>query len=254
MAASASKPNNKLGKPVLVGPYRSRARNRIYRVGIELEGGWDKLPEGVSGLERDGSIRFDSLAERVPAYVGELPSPGNGMAVQLWPQWLKNCYPHAVNPTGGMHVHMQPVTALTYQRLMDPRYPATVVQAFKEWAKKEGFPAGHHFWERLAGKSRYCQHLYYPDDQIKKQDKDFNQERQGHRYTVIHYCYARYGTVECRLLPMMQEHKQAERAVRELIEVTNAFLLATAKREHKFIEKVMAPGDGAVIEEVRLRV
>ena len=244
--------SSKLGKPVVVNPFKAKARNRVYRVGIELEGGWDKLPPDVSGLVHDGSVRFDSLVERVPPLIGELPSPALDM--KTWPSWLKKNYPSGTNASCGMHVHMQPVTALTYQRLMDARYPATVVQAFKEWAKKENFPADDAFWQRLAGKSRYCQHLFYPDDQIKKVDKDHNQERPGHRYTVIHYCYARYGTVECRLLPMMRDAAQAERAIRELIDVTNAFLLATAKREHKFVEEFVAGNEGGVVEEVRLRV
>lgn len=247
-----AKISTKFGKPVVVNPFRAKARNRIYRVGIELEGGWEKLPKDVSGLVHDGSVRFDSLQERVPAYIGELPSPALDM--KTWPSWLKEKYPSGVNRTCGMHVHMQPMTALTYQRLMDNRYPATVVQAFKEWAKKEGFSEDHHFYERLAGRSRYCQHLFYPDDQIKKVDKDHNQERPGHRYTVIHYCYARYGTIECRLLPMMRDAAQAERAIRELLDVTNAFLLATAKREHKFTEDFVAVETGGVNEEVRLRV
>lgn len=241
---------SKLGKPVLIDLYRDKARNRIHRIGIELEGGWDKLPRGVSGLVGDSSVQFGELLR--PAYIGELPSPP--LDIKTWPSWLRDNYAPHSNATCGMHVHMQPLTALTYQRLMDPRYPATIVAAFKAWAKKEGFPEDHHFWPRLAGKSRYCQHKFYADEQISKKEKQFNQEQFGNRYTVIHYAYARFGTVECRLLPMMADVAQATRAIQELLDVTNAFLLATAKKEPRVGIQVQVDRADITREETRVRV
>ena len=240
----------KFGKPVLIDAHREKARNRIHRIGIELEGGWDKLPKGVSGLVGDSSVQFEQLTR--PPFVGELPSPPLDM--KTWPSWLKDNYSQHVNTTCGMHVHMQPLTALTYQRLMDPRYPATIVVEFKKWAKREGFAAEHHFWGRLAGQSRYCQHKFYADEQISKAEKGFNQEQFGHRYTVIHYAYRRFGTVECRLLPMMTDAAQAQRAIQELLDVTNAFLLATAKKEPRVGVQVQVEREEVTREETRVRV
>lgn len=209
---------------------KGRKRNWILRLGVELEGAWNALPKGVTGLQRDGSL--DPLHQKNPTLrVGELPSPPYDQpSIE---QWMRLSYPHIVDEHCGMHVHMSFKTALTYQRLLCPEYDATVVEGFKKWAKAEGFPKDHHIWPRLNGESRYCQHVFYGDMQVTVQGKDYDQRRPGHRYTVINRCYQR-GTMECRLLPMFETSDQAIRALRELIFLTNAFLLATAKRETKY--------------------
>lgn len=210
--------------PLDIDKARQRARNRIYRVGLELEGGWNKLPAGTR-LVHDGSVRF-----AIPInHVGEMPSPVLDVVKDsptFWQTWLRTNYPHHVNETCGLHVHLSFKTAFAYNRLMTAQYPATVVEEFKKWAKAEALSGEHPIWSRLMDKSRFCQHTFDADRQVINRDKDHNQERNGHRYTVINYCYSRYSTIECRLLPMMGNIDQAIRAVQELLDVTNAFLLA----------------------------
>lgn len=219
-------------KPLDIDQARTKARNRIYRVGLELEGGWDKLPPGTR-LVRDGSVRFP-----VPiAHVGEMPSGILDVSKDsptYWATWLTKNYPQHTNETCGMHVHMSFKTAFAYNRLMTVQYPATVVEEFRKWAKVLGMPNTHPIWPRLWGESRYCQFKFDADRQVQNRDKDHNQERPGHRYTVINYCYSRYSTLECRLLPMMGNAKQAAQAIQELLDITNAFLLALpVRREPK---------------------
>lgn len=224
--------SEKLGSPLDIDRFRGKHRNRVYRVGIELEGGWTKLPLGVRALQHDGSIgqgaplvcpSGDSLT------VGELPS--SPLTLEEWSKWLKKHYPQVVNHTCGMHVHLSFRTALTYSRLMCPEYPGTVINEITKWAKKEALPKEHCIWSRLKGKSVYCQHVYSADEQVRTTTKDHNRERAGHRYTVINYCWARVSTLECRLLPMMDNVDRAERLIQEYIDITNAFLMATGKRE-----------------------
>jgi hypothetical protein len=222
-----------------------RIRNRIYRIGVELEGAWEKLPRGTQ-LTRDGSL--DPLQNRladgfmgpdgkVVGYkVGELPSPP--LELGSWETWMRTFYPHRVGPECGLHVHMSFVSAFTYMRVMRPNYPSTVLDYVTQWAKKEGLDPAHPLWPRLEGKSRYCQHKFFADSQVATPSKDFNQDRDGHRYTVINYPFVRNQTVECRLRPMFATVEQAISAIQNLLNVTNAYLVATASREPKIQQKV----------------
>lgn len=211
-----------------------KARNRVYRVGIELEGGWVTLPKGTN-VERDGSVRFRDVAAERLAHIGELPSPP--LEVSQYPNWMKAYYPVATNETCGMHVHMSFKSAFTYQQLMTPKYPATIIEYMVRWAKKSNLESGHPLWPRLAGLSEYCQTLFQADEQASATTKGFDHHSNGHRYTVINYCWSRYNTLECRLLPMMKTVDVGIAAVQEIINITNAFLVASAKREKRVVAK-----------------
>lgn len=224
-------------QPIDLTNYLSRPiRNRVYRIGVELEGGWSKLPPGCSdsSIQRDSSVRFTE-AEAVTGklkYSGEMPSPILDPEAEEFPQWLKQMYPTMINLTCGMHVHMSFRNALIYQRLMVEEYPFTVAVELVKWAQRQSnFPLKHHIWDRLAGRNEFCRLEFHPDKQASVTRKDFDHHREGHRYTAIHYCFGRTGTVECRLLPMMETVDQALDAIRMLLKITSAFLVATAKRE-----------------------
>lgn len=253
----------KLGKPLDIEEILLKGcRNRVHLVGVELEGGWKRLPAGTN-LTHDGSVgglngltlvqaqqmlilaqkgasqwtpaekveytRLVSLVNSLK--IGELPSPP--MAPEKVPIWLAAFYPSHINNTCGMHAHLSFKKTLTYDKLMDPRYPATVVDQFVRWAKKEKLPDDHPIWPRLKDENRYCRHAFYPDLQAAMKDKSHNMNGPGNRYTVINYCHQLRGTLECRLLPMFDGAQQAVRAINHLILVTNAFLLAVRGRETK---------------------
>ena len=198
-------------------------RNRIYRIGIELEGGWDKLPAGIAKLDHDGSVVGLPISK-----VGEIPSPP--LEVEEFEKWVRANYPNHVNETCGMHVHLSFKSALTYQRLMNPSYPATIVAYVGKWGKK-ALPDNHCLWERLDGRSEFCKLQYYAEQQVVQAEKDRDRQRVGNRYTIINYCWARTTTLECRLLPMMPNADTAIEAIRELLNITNSYLVATAKKE-----------------------
>lgn len=230
-----------------------RARNRVAMLGIELEGGWKKAPEGVSP-NHDGSVRFPEQAVvNGLRYVGEIPSPP--LPPRDLENWMKRYYPPFVNETCGMHVHMSfGANALAYTRLMAEAYPFTVVEYFIRWAKEQGLRDSHPIWERLSGNSRYCQHVYAADLQVMNNRKDFDQQRPGHRYTVINYNYGRTRTVECRLLPMMETVDLAISAVKHLVRVTNGFLLSTRTVDRKVRIKLHDDGVSNVREVVKVIV
>lgn len=239
---------SELGPALSIDAFREKAKNRIYRIGIELEGGWIKLPPGVRQLQHDGSVQIERGIGEPQFQTGELAI--GPLELSEWQKWLKTHYPQKVNQTCGMHVHLQTSNSLAYSRLLDARYPGTVIEYFKRWSTREGLAKDHPIWPRLRGKSIYCQHLYMGEEQIRNTQKDHDRARPGHRYTVINYCHGRYGTVECRLLPMMQTVEQAERAIQEYIDITNAFLRASRKKESRF--SVCAEADAGIVDDVEI--
>jgi hypothetical protein len=206
-----------------------KAKQRIYLVGVELEGGWRKPPANHV-VQRDGSVSFPAPAsaaeqKKYPALIGEVPSAP--MQPKDMEKWVLESYPIAVNDTCGMHLHMSFRSALTYQRLMVEEYPATVIEYVRRWAETKDFPKTHPIWSRLGGKSEYCQHVFCPDEQALAQLKRYDHHEKGHRYTAVNYRYGRRdgSTVEIRLLPMFEAATTAVEALKLLMKITNAFLV-----------------------------
>lgn len=223
------------GDPIDLSPWlkgEKKARNRTNLVGVELEGGWDEPPRG-NNIIRDGSVR--GLRND---FTGEIPSPA--LTIDQMRVWLEKCYPTSVNHTCGFHIHLSFKDALCYQRLMDNRFPATILAEFRKWGDEMQISEDHPLWNRLTNGTAHCRHTFDPDGQVTNTEKDYNQERPGNRYSVINYCWGRYQTVECRVLPMFATHQIAFEAVCHYIKIANAFLVAVAKREEKVLTNVVA--------------
>lgn len=208
-----------------------RPRNRIALIGVELEGGWDILPKGLrrEDFVRDGSL--DPFQRKFPTtFVSELPSPP--LEHDAMVEWMRANWPQQMDETCGMHVHLSFKTALAYSKVVREEYPGTILKYLYQWAEQEKIDKSNPIWARLDGKSPYCQHQFFGDDQIRNTRKDFDKVRRGHRYTVINYCWGRnMPTAECRLLPMFSDVEVGIRAMQQVVEITNKFLAATAKRE-----------------------
>lgn len=226
-------------EPVVVKPLDlttrlGKVRNRIDLVGIELEGGWRVFPKGERWEEDMSAFRKPSLedikeCDRLGVtHYGELPSK-TMYPLQILP-WLKRCYPIHVNDTCGMHIHMSFKSLKHYSRLMVEEYPATVKYYVGLWAKEIGLPPEHCLWERINGKNEYCHDAFWPDLQIAAR-KDHDRKRKGNRYTDINYSYTSHKTIECRLLPMMQDAETGYSGLKLVMDVTNACLSALADIE-----------------------
>lgn len=205
-------------------------RNRVAQVGVELEGGWTTIPKGLRREDfiRDGSL--DPLQRAHPeAMVNELPSPP--LEPDAMAKWMRANWPQIIDETCGMHVHVSFKTSLAYSKVVREEYPGTIVEYFKRWAENERIPKSNPIWPRLEGKSTYCQHMFFGDLQIANTRKDHDKVRKGHRYTVVNFCWGRgIPTAECRLLPMFEDVEQGIRAMREVVNITNRFLAATARQ------------------------
>lgn len=210
------------------------AKNRVVKIGIELEGAWKSLPPDCS-IENDASV-FKGHKPKDYPYIGEIPiGPWQPAAIV---KSLKRYYPHKTDYTCGMHVHMSFTVLRHYLALMVPEYQETMIDYLKAWAMKEGFPPGHHIYDRLSGKSIYCQKKFWPIEQANNKKKEYDQQKTGHRYTIINYC-GRWNTVEVRVLPMMDTPEQAVRAIKLVKDITNACLIKLGKfKEEKIVGKI----------------
>lgn len=252
--------SEKLGPFLNIDRFLGKAKDRVNMVGVELEGGWIKLPPDRKAVDHDGSVfrpGFNPVDFEITSklrYSGEIPLPP--LAIREFPSVMKVNYPAYVDASCGMHVHLSTKHAFAYQRLMVNKpfsYPGTIVEYMKRWAASQKLPKAHPIWERLAGNNEYCQHLFHADEQAKKADKGFNHHGDGHRYTVISYCWGRLKTLECRLLPMMTTADQGVAAVQEIINITNAFLAASKEKEPRLKSTVSSSGeDDEVIVERRI--
>jgi len=137
-----------------------------------------------------------------------------------------------------MHVHMSFKLASHYSSLMTIEYQNTMIEYLSRWGRGMNFPDTHPIWPRLAGKNKYCQLKFWPDKQAVVHRKDYNQDKPGHRYTAINYCHGLNGngTLEVRVLPMMDTVDQAISAVKCVLDVTNASLVALARKNKKIAD------------------
>lgn len=271
--------------------FLGKARNFIELAGVELEGGWTSLPPGANivhdgsvqvpqpastngaslsyARERQRNVdafnagnisrtiytaraREIDVRERVANVywqTGELPSeprPTHEIAT-----WMRAYYPQHVNDTCGLHVHMSFKSVLHYQRLMTPAFMWSIVNYVRKWAETEGLPKTHPIWPRLEGKSRYCKLQFHADLQSQQRAKDHDQQRPGNRYTAINYCFSVHQTIECRLLPMMEGADLGIRAVQNIFDITNAFLVGSREKEQALKTELKADAANARYDEHR---
>lgn len=226
--------------------------NRVARVGVELEGAWKEVPSNVN-LEVDNSVCRGNrqVVLLTYPYIGELPI--GPMVVASIPKQIRKYYPHYVDHTCGMHIHMSFETLRYYNWLMVPEYQETIIEYLTRWAKEQGFSDKHYIYNRLSGQNVFCQKKFWPDEQAQHKEKDHDQARHGHRYTIVHYC-GRNRTVEVRVLPMMNTPAQAILAINKVIDITNACLIKLANKNPKFKGSLELPEGGTYEEFVETQI
>ena len=214
--------------------YLGKVRSRIDLIGVELEGGWGHglFPKNER-FEKDASVFHDrTIIQRAKvkslriSHMGELPS--QPMMPIAMPMWMKKCYPQMVDDTCGLHIHMSFHTKVHYSLLMIPEFQKTMIVYLKDWANEEKLPEKHPIWSRLNGANEYCNHEFYADLQVVEGKKDYDHFRKGNRYTAVAYRGGK--TIECRILPMFETVDQSIRALKKVMDVTNACLVKVAEK------------------------
>lgn len=184
---------------------------RIKAIGVELEGGWDERPE--ARMIGDGSI---DMSRDTAHYIGELPSPPYGTTRGLF-NWMERNYPHHVNSSCGMHVHISFKSDNSYIRAMDKVFFDYIQRELLTWGNVYGVK-NKEFFKRLEGGNTYCKPTYNPMGQVSYTDKGPN------RYSMLNYCYERYQTIELRVLPAFKEFTTAKAAIEAYLGLVEAWL------------------------------
>lgn len=159
--------------------------------------------------------------------------------------WVRSCYPHKVNHTCGLHVHMSFYHRLNYSRLMTPDFGKDMISALREFGTAEGIPQDHMFWNRLNPSHpwtlQHCDHTYLGDGQVNVKSKDYHSRGTKYsRYTAINYPEAQHHTVEVRILPMFEDVEVALKAIWFIIDRTNGFLGKVRQKERSYKVSVSA--------------
>jgi hypothetical protein len=250
------------GKVVKLDHLFGKVKNRVARVGVEIEGAWEqkknrKFPQ--PGLVRDGSV-FKSKGDPGPGAYGLTRNDMPGFLVgelSLGPmvpiglkRVLRKWWPDQFDESCGLHLHMSFETTLRYITLANkPDYQETICHYLGGWATEEGISKDHSIWARLKGESVYCQKKFWPSEQMFCPRKDHDQVRKGHRYTVVNYSWQRFKTVEVRVLPMMINPDVSYRALNRIIDVTNAYLLRAEKTRKLKVDGKLELDNGDIYEE-----
>jgi hypothetical protein len=201
----------------------------VHRLGIELEGGWDKIMPDVC-IGRDGSVHVTAN------HYGELPSP------PLYPfrfeKWLRAHHPTAVNDSCGMHVHVSVRSPLDYNRLMRRKFYNRFLAEAETLGRTLALPESHLFWLRLRGANNYCARRFAPEEQYKAKSKGL-----ADRYTHLNFCWSLHGTMECRLFPAFSDPEHSTAAVRWLLHLVESYL-SEFPAEKVHITKIFTPRAG----------
>ncbi len=245
--------------------HRKFAQNGfIDKVGIELEGGGWRKGRSTPGWKHDGSVRSSlghgsSGCDCDPdddcgcdSYDGEGQNDAGEVVskpFQTWHwtrRWLLREWPQNVDRTCGLHVHTSFVQPEHYTALMHPEFWKFFQKRIgmfikrNHGAQKNGRTyALFQLKSRFVGDNSYCQSKFTARNQFVSG---------GDRYTQLNYCYYKYNTLECRLLPMFSERaggvRMAAKAIRYLLNTYEIYL-----RRFDFEKLSFEGDDGLAYEE-----
>lgn len=224
-------------------PFRMMLPRRIIDlVGIELEGGWETMPE-LCVLARERRPCEDPQCERcMPHRAGDPNRGGNNwtryksghvpdaayhadgsvsfnrpglsltgeivsapLKVRQVKAWGKRWWPEAINKSCGLHVHMSFLVPVAHVAGLIADHGEWFDQTFRERMAVVGhrLGLGGNFRDRLEGQNTYC----LPGIACNSSD----------RYRQVNLASAwKHKTVECRLLPAI---KDAETGVKAILAV-----------------------------------
>lgn len=206
--------------------------NFIKRIGLEMEGGWNRRP--LCEVIRDGSV--DVRAE----IVGEVCSPPYHKPENA-EAWIRKHHPTVVNQSCGFHIHVS-VEAGLYMRLMTREFYGYFIEAYRVWGNTAFQIAvtdnAARFWERMTGRNRYCTDQWEPDRQATVVNRQSN--TWDTRYAHLNFCWARHGTLESRLLPMFSDPTLTVSGMHKFLDIVNTWLEQSLQRPEDDLSTAVA--------------
>lgn len=194
----------------------------INKIGVELEGGWDKHPN--LRTKPDGSVNVEAN------YIGEIDMPPYRPTEFPWEVektgFFAN-YPTAVNDTCGMHVHFSFTHPSLYESCVTKEFGTWLLTGLETWGKSHRIKS-QRFYDRIHSKNRYCRNMYYAMYQL-----GVRGSHTGERYSAVNYCLAQHGTMEIRVLPMFKSKEIARKAIVELVRLVTIWVDAQRPRDRK---------------------
>lgn len=226
----------------------------IDKVGVELEGGWNRLFVPKTHIIYDMSVGNKPWGPPSPfpsakpcscgdgckttcCHWGEIPSPALPFKDAL--QWTADHYPDGANLSCGLHVHVSLKSDILYAMLVSKNFFDSFLFAVEKWGKSEKLPKDHPFWERLLKKydahapdatttiARFCNRGFSPFKQIGMVHKD------DARRSPLNYCHKMHGTIECRLFPAFDKVEQALSAIEFYVTFCDKWLQEQFSKETK---------------------
>ncbi len=218
----------------------------INKVGLEVEGNWKGTP-GVSPfnfpLKRDISVH--RIGDH--AHYGEAATPDPIRPEEIEP-WLVKHWPSAAGEDCGLHCHISVVDPnLNYARLQNRAFFDRLLKDLEAWGKINIPNMQDIFWFRLGHhgegqKNRFCSRKFEPFKQMKLKDKSDNVRR-----SMLNYCWAMHGTLECRVWPMFaQGPKVAADSVRVFVDCAENYLREKDAAESGGVRMTVAPRRGMI--------
>ena len=207
-------------------------QKHINAVGIEFEGGWakyihtdgrgakfgelgitEKRKKAPKALKYDGSVE---IQKPEASWKGEIASPP--LQIRNVRAWITRNRPEVVNKTCGTHVHVSLKNTEKYIQLTDQKFIDQYLSRLQRWGSKHNIQPKAEFWQRLQGKNSYCRKEFRPEDQL------YHQDRGGHRYTQVNYCYGLWKTVEFRTLPAFETPWLTTDSILETLRIVEDYL------------------------------
>lgn len=197
---------------------------RWLKLGVELEGGWKEDYRKVAQLVVGAQGKTDSSVHDLPGYLGEITTAAHSDLEALKADIVK-LHPDHSNYTAGFHIHasfsdvdLSMLTSEDFWVYFKKRWE----KWGKEWEDKMHKDDKSAFWNRLHCRGdqakTYCKDEFIPGKQLKEMNRD-------DRYTQLNFvAYAKFKTVECRVLPMFRTPAITLAAVDELADIYTSFL------------------------------
>jgi hypothetical protein len=198
----------------------------INAIGVEMEGGWY---EPIRNLKSDGSINgLSTQCEQIGEAVSD---PCTNLRDVV--RFIRSKHPDEVNRTCGLHVHYSFRKPLYYGALMEESFQPFFFDRMEKWIFKF-HPRNAHLQDRLYGRNQYCRREWRALSQVHPRELG-----SAARYTAWNFAYSKYGTAECRLLPMFENVEDSVAAVRQVTLLVNQWLRRGVPDNTKPIEETI---------------